>query len=227
MIMGNTCTRNCHFCGINNDKPLPLDPDEPNRIAAAVKKLGLEYVVITSVTRDDLKDGGASHFANVINTLQASNTNLRIEVLIPDFQGSELALNTVLEAKPFVLNHNIETISRLYSQIRPQANYQQSLDLLKRAKKSPLYTKSGFMVGLGESKDEVFAVLNDLFAVGCDIVTIGQYLPPSNAHPKVARYVTPEEFEEYKKFGMNLGFYKVFSGPFVRSSYHAKEIISE
>ncbi|MFH1684597.1 MAG: lipoyl synthase [Candidatus Margulisiibacteriota bacterium] len=235
MILGNICTRSCSFCGVKKGQPPALDPEEPQRIAQAVKKLGLNYVVITSVTRDDLADGGASQFAKVISHLRTHNSELRTpnsklktEVLIPDFQGNENALKIVLDAKPYVLNHNVETVPRLYPDIRPQANYQQSLDLLRRAKKSQacternrgVYTKSGFMVGLGETKEEVFNVLKDLKTAGCDIVTIGQYLSPSRAHPKAERYVHPDEFKEYEVFGKNLGL-EVFAGPFVRSSYHA------
>lgn len=219
MILGNICTRSCRFCGVDKGTPLPPDPDEPERIAKAVKKLGLDYVVITSVTRDDLPDGGANHFAAVINVLR--NT-VRVEVLIPDFQGNQQALKTVLNANPYVLNHNVETVPGLYPIIRPQADYQRSLSLLKTAKKSGVYTKSGFMVGLGENKEEVVSVLKDLRAAECDIITIGQYLPPSKAHLKAERYVLPEEFEEYKEAGNKLGL-KVEAGPFVRSSYHAKD----
>ena len=229
MILGNICTRSCRFCGVEKGKPFAPDPEEPERIAAAVKKLGLNYIVITSVTRDDLPDGGASQFAAAITSLRP----LKVEALIPDFQGDQKALRTVLEANPYVLNHNVETVPSLYPKIRPEANYQQSLILLRRAKNKGtrpeqsrgLYTKSGFMVGLGETKTEVFSVLKDLRSVECDIVTIGQYLPPSKAHPKVERYVLPEEFEEYREIGKNLGFLEVFSGPFVRSSYRAGEII--
>ncbi len=222
MILGNVCSRNCSFCGVAKGSPLPPDPDEPRRIALAVKKLGLNYVVITSVTRDDLPDGGASHFAAVIQELGSVKT----EVLIPDFLGNEASLKTVLDAKPFVVNHNLETVPRLYPIIRPEADYKRSLDIFRNIKKKNqgVYTKSGFMVGLGETKEEVFSVIKDLKAVGCEIVTIGQYLPPSKLHPKVVRYLIPEEYEEYTAFGKQLGI-KVFSGPFVRSSYHAAEVI--
>jgi len=222
MILGDTCTRNCAFCGVTNGKPLPPDPDEPQKIAEAVKKLGLNYVVITSVTRDDLPDGGASHFAQVIRKCRMTNAECRIEVLIPDFKGNDPALRTVLEAKPYILNHNIETVPRLYSKIRPQANYQQSLQLLKTAA-AQVVTKSGFMVGLGEEAAEVEALLSDLKAAGCSLVTIGQYLPPSKDHLQPERYVVPKEFAKYTEFGQKLGL-KVFAGPFVRSSYHAGEI---
>ncbi len=221
MILGDVCTRNCRFCGVEKGTPLPPDPEEPERIAEAVKRLELDYVVITSVTRDDLPDGAASQFAAVITKLHP----LKVEVLIPDFLGSKEALKTVLDANPYVLNHNVETVSRLYAKIRPQANYNRSLNVLKTAKNGELYTKSGLMVGLGETKDEVISVLRDLRSVECDIVTIGQYLPPSKAHLKVERYVLPEEFKEYREIGKKLGFLEVFSGPFVRSSYQAGEII--
>ncbi|KPJ69538.1 lipoyl synthase [candidate division WOR-1 bacterium DG_54_3] len=221
MILGDVCTRNCRFCGISKGKPSPPDPEEPERITLAVKKLGLKYVVITSVSRDDLPDGGASQFAAVIKCLRP----LKVEALIPDFQGSEPALKTVLDAEPYVLNHNLETIPRLYSKIRSQADYQRSLWVLKMAKNRGLYTKSGLMVGLGENKEDVFSALQDLRRVECNIVTIGQYLPPTNVHPKAERYVRPEEFEEYRAFGKALGFLEVFSGSFVRSSYRAGEIM--
>ena len=229
MILGNVCTRHCAFCGVASGQPQAIDPAEPERIAAAVKKLGLSYVVITSVTRDDLPDGGASHYAQVIGNLRLNVAVSKIEVLIPDFQGDQEALRTVIEAKPDVLNHNIETVLRLYSKIRPQAIYQRSLDLLAHAKgaDSSIYTKSGFMVGLGETKEEVAAVLQDLKAANCDIVTIGQYLPPSQAHLQPARFVEPPEFEAYEGLGKELGFLRVKAGPFVRSSYHAGEIIDE
>jgi lipoic acid synthetase len=229
MILGDVCSRNCAFCAVASGQPQPVDPAEPERVAAAVKKLGLNYVVITSVTRDDLPDGGASQFAAVIRSLLVTRYSLQIEVLIPDFQGDTKALKAVLDAKPTVLNHNIETVPRLYPTVRPQAIYQRSLDLLAHAKRadSSIYTKSGFMVGLGETKEEVATALQDLKAASCDIVTIGQYLPPSRAHLQPARYVTPAEFNEYEKIGRGLGLLQVSSGPFVRSSYHAGEIRNE
>ena len=227
LILGDTCTRNCAFCGIVSGRPLPPDPSEPERIAEAVKKLNLNYVVITSVARDDLPDGGARQFAEVVRNLRLNVAVSRIEVLIPDFQGKKTSLQTVLEAGPDVLNHNIETMPRLYSKIRPQADYRRSLELLRRAKefRPAVYTKSGFMVGLGETREEIEAVLRDLRSVNCDIVTIGQYLPPSREHPKPERYVAPEEFTAFKAYGSGLGFLKVSSGPFVRSSYQAEQAI--
>ncbi|OGB89637.1 lipoyl synthase [candidate division WOR-1 bacterium RIFCSPHIGHO2_01_FULL_53_15] len=225
IILGGVCSRSCAFCGVTRGTPLPPDPTEPGRIAEAVKKLGLNYVVITSVTRDDLPDGGAGHFAKVIDELRISNIEYRIEVLIPDFKGEISALKTVLDAKPNVLNHNIETVPRLYSKVRPQASYERSLNTIKRAKAQGgrIYTKSGFMVGLGETKEEAVYVLYDLKKADCDIVTIGQYLPPSRAHLKPPRFVDPAEFEEYQKLGEEMGL-RVFAGPFVRSSYHAAKL---
>lgn len=228
MVLGDTCTRSCSFCGVTHGKPLPPDPTEPERLTRAVEKLGLKYVVITSVTRDDLADGGAGHFAEVIKQLRITNYELRIEVLIPDFKGDEEALRTVLDAQPDVLNHNVETAPRLYPAVRPQADYQRSLRLLANAQRlSPaIYTKSGFMVGLGETKEEVAAVLADLKTANCEIVTIGQYLPPSKAHRQPDRYVTPAEFDEYRAIGQRLGLGQVVAGPFVRSSYHAEATIN-
>jgi lipoic acid synthetase len=224
MILGDTCTRSCAFCGVTPGQPPPVDPIEPERLASAVKKLGLNYVVITSVTRDDLADGGAGHFATTIDVLRSTLHALIIEVLIPDFKGNEEALLVVVNAKPDVLNHNVETVPRLYSEIRPQADYQRSLTLLASAKRlaPAIYTKSGFMVGLGETKEEVAAVLGDLKKFNCDIVTIGQYLPPSRAHRQPSRYVTPAEFAEYQAIGREIGLSQVVAGPFVRSSYHAE-----
>lgn len=227
MILGDVCTRNCSFCAVAGGIPQTVDPDEPKKVLDAVKKLGLKYVVVTSATRDDLPDGGAAHYAKVIENLRLNVAVSKIEVLIPDFCGDEAALKTVLDAKPFVLNHNVETISRLYPKVRPQADYIRSLKLLEMAKKlSPsIYTKSGFMVGLGEADEEIISLLRDLRSVFCDIVTIGQYLPPSSKHFPVSRFVEPETFEWYSRIGRELGFEKVFSGPFVRSSYKAEEIL--
>jgi lipoyl synthase len=228
MILGNVCTRNCAFCAVATGQPQPVDPTEPERISNAVKKLGLNYVVITSVTRDDLQDGGAGQFAGVISQVKSQNSKVKIEVLIPDFKGEEGPLRIVIEAKPDVLNHNIETVPRLYPTIRPQANYERSLELLRTAKtlSGQVYTKSGFMVGLGETKEEVVATLSDLKATGCDLVTIGQYLPPSKAHCQPVRFVEPAEFEKYEELGRGLGFLQISTGPFVRSSYHAQELVS-
>ncbi len=228
MILGDNCTRACAFCGIRHGDPSPPDPDEPALIAEAANKLGLNYIVVTSVMRDDLPDGGASQFVKTIGALRGSNLAARIEVLIPDFRGSLAALQKVVAASPFVINHNLETIKRLYGKIRPQAIYDRSLALIKRVKalKSDIYTKSGFMVGLGESDEEVVATLKDLAAAGCDIITIGQYLPPSPLHLRPERYVEPGLFEQWKNFGKELGI-KVEAGPFVRSSYHAENLVKK
>jgi len=225
MVLGNVCTRNCAFCGIEKGKPEEIDLDEPQKIANAAEALGLKFVVVTSVTRDDLEDGGANHFSKVIRAL--NDKGLQVEVLIPDFKGSHSSLDIVINANPRVINHNIETVPSLYSKIRPMADYQRSLKVLKYVKEREknIYTKSGFMVGLGEREQEVFDVLKDLREVGTDFVTIGQYLPPSRNHLKPQRYVPPEEFDRYKEFGESLGIAKVFSGPFVRSSYQAEELI--
>jgi len=219
MILGNVCTRNCTFCAVSKGKPQPVDPDEPERLAEAASKLGLEYVVVTSVTRDDLPDGGAGHFAKV--TQELHKKGIKTELLIPDFQGNEQALKTVLDSDPEVLNHNVETVPRLYPEVRPKANYLQSLELLNRARDHT--TKSGIMLGLGEKQEEVEEVLDDLIKAGCDFLTIGQYLAPSRYHHPVIDYVHPDKFEELKQIALHKGFKHVASGPFVRSSYHAKE----
>lgn len=225
MILGNVCSRNCRFCNVSNGKSLPIDPFEPVKVAEAVRKLGLKYVVVTSVTRDDLPDGGASQFANVIHALKSVSEDISVEVLTPDFQGDGNALSIVVNAKPKVLNHNIETIERLYPMVRPEANYLRSLDFINNVKKldPDIYSKSGFMVGLGETKDEVKKLLFDLNAHGCDIVTIGQYLSPSAKHFPVQEYIHPDIFQMYKEMGMEMGFKYVASAPFVRSSYNASE----
>jgi lipoic acid synthetase len=226
MILGNICTRNCTFCGVITGKPLPLDPDEPERLSAAVKELALRYVVITSVCRDDIPDGGATQFVRVINALHSNNPGVKIEVLIPDFRGSLPALDKVVAAKPTVLNHNIETVPRLYREVRPQAKYHCSLEVLKMVKylNKSLLTKSGLMLGLGEREDEVIAVMKDLRGAGCDIITLGQYLRPSLRHHEVVEYITPEEFERYKAIGEEIGFSGVISGPLVRSSFEAENM---
>ena len=225
MILGNICTRNCTFCAVTKGKPLTPDPQEPEHIVTAVDKLGLRYVVITSVTRDDLPDGGASQFAQTIKAIHEYDPNIMVEVLIPDFRGSLSALQTVIDASPAILNHNIETVPRLYSEVRPEANYQRSLELLKRAKmfNNRILTKSGFMLGLGEVRQEVIELMADLREAGCALLTIGQYLQPSLRHHKVMKFVPPEEFEEYANIGKQLGFRHVVSGPLVRSSFHAAE----
>lgn len=203
-------------------RPLPLDPDEPARVAAAVASLGLAYAVITSVTRDDLPDGGAAHFAAVIRAIRAKNPETRIEALIPDFGGDAAALGRVLEAGPDVLNHNLETTEALYPRIRrPRENYRRSLDVLAAAKKRGALTKSGLMIGLGESGEDILRTLTDLRRAGCDLLTVGQYLQPTAAHPPVAKYYTPEEFEAFAAAARRAGFLEVVSGPLVRSSYDA------
>lgn len=221
MILGNICTRNCAFCAVEKGKPDLVDPDEPRKIKEAAEKLNLQYVVVTSVTRDDLPDSGASQFVKVIKALKPKP----VEVLIPDLKGSWDDLKKIIEAGPAVINHNVETVSRLYPEIRNKASYSLSLELLRKAKTRDIYTKSGFMVGLGEDDREVISLLGDLRAVGCDIVTIGQYLSPSKNHIKPVRYVHPETFEWYSRIGERMGFLSVFSGPFVRSSYKAEEIL--
>jgi len=227
MILGNVCTRRCGFCAVQKGAPLPVDYDEPRRVADAVAALGLRYAVITSVNRDDRKDGGAELFALTIRAIRAKVPDCKVEVLIPDFQGSEAALALVMEAAPDVLNHNIETVPRLYRQVRLGARYQRSLDLLAAAKRmSPATpTKSGLMVGLGESTDEVVDVMRDLRRSQVDILTVGQYLRPSPRHLPVARFVSPEEFAAYRRLGLEMGFAHVESGPLVRSSYHADSAV--
>jgi lipoic acid synthetase len=224
MIMGSICTRGCRFCAVDKGCPEPLDEDEPRRVAEAARKLGLKHVVITCVTRDDIPDGGALHFAKTVEELKKI-PNLSIEVLVSDFKGNDDSIKTVVKAHPDVINHNVETVPRLYSRVRPQANYQRSLDLLKRVKEldDSIYTKSGIMVGLGETEEEVISVMKDLLEINCDMMTIGQYLQPSKKHIDVVEYITPERFERYKKIGYDLGFKYIASGPLVRSSYHAGE----
>lgn len=227
MILGNRCTRNCSFCAVKKGDPLPLDPEEPKNVARAVKKLGLRYVVITSVTRDDVEDGGAGQFADTIREIKRlSGEETKIEVLIPDFKGSLSSLKVVVEAKPDVLNHNLETVSRLYPVVRPLANYERSLRLLKQARElnRSIHTKSGLMVGVGEDFEEVIEAMRDLRGTGCEILTIGQYLRPSSEHLEVKEYLRPERFREYERIGRSLGFLSVVSGPFVRSSYQAREV---
>ena len=223
MILGNICTRSCGFCDVPTGRPVGLDLDEPRRVADAIRKLGLKHAVITSVNRDELKDGGSSVWAETIRQVRKANPNCTIEVLIPDFKGSEAALLTVLEAKPDILAHNTETVPRLYRTVRPQANYKQSLEVLKRAKDHGFVTKTGLMLGLGEEIEEVYQVMSDLRGVRCDILTLGQYLRPSQQHLPVVRYYPPEEFRTLKIKGEEMGFQHVESGPLVRSSYHADE----
>ncbi len=225
MILGDICTRNCRFCAVRKGKPLPVDEEEPSRVAEVVKILGLKYVVVTSVTRDDLPDGGALQFVRVIEEIRKVAPDVKVEVLIPDFAGNIDALRMVAAAKPFVVNHNVETVPRLYPDVRPMADYNRSLSVLQNVKRySPgILTKSGIMVGLGESFDEVISVMRDLREVDCDMLTIGQYLKPTPFALDVVEFVHPSVFEEFKKRGEELGFKKVFSAPLVRSSYHAEE----
>ena len=226
MILGSSCTRNCRFCNVTSNAPTPVDPDEPQRVADTVLKLKLTYVVVTSVTRDDLPDGGASHFARVIQAIKKADSGIRVEVLIPDFQGDVKALETVARAKPDVINHNIETVKGLYARVRPQAQYQRSLDLIRNITEGfpGLPTKSGIMVGLGETIEELEATFRDLYDHGCNILTVGQYLQPTRAHLSVEKFYSPQEFEQLDRMARNIGFKQVAAGPFVRSSYKAREL---
>ncbi len=229
MLGGDTCTRHCGFCAVTKGTPGALDKDEPRHVAEAVRHLNLAHAVITSVNRDDLVDGGASHWAETIREVRSMNPECRVEVLIPDFNGDEAALNTVLDAEPDVLNHNTETIARLYKRVRPDAKYEQTLTLLARAsrrrdaEKRGMLIKSGIMVGLGETFDEVVELMKDLRHASCNIMTIGQYLQPHARRLPVERYVTPEEFTRWREVGMDLGFHHVESSPLTRSSYHARQ----
>ncbi len=227
LVLGDTCTRNCRYCNVKHGTPLPLNPNEPKDVADSVKKLDLKYAVITSVTRDDLKDGGASVFYEVVKEIKKLNSSCRVEVLIPDFKGDEKALQTVIDAKPDVINHNIEVVEKLFPEIRPQGNYKTSLELLKNIKKinKNMTTKSGFMLGLGESKEQIIKTMQDLRKASVDFLTIGQYLQPTREHFDIKKYYTPEEFNEFEKIAMDLGFAHVESGPLVRSSYHAEKAI--
>ncbi len=225
MILGDTCTRTCGFCDVKTGRPAFVDWDEPNRVAQSVADLGLKHVVITSVNRDELKDGGASVFSKCIELIRKKTPQCSIEILIPDFQGDEKAFEIIMQNPPDILNHNLETVPRLYHAVRPQADYQRSLNLIKWFKNKGLRTKSGIMVGIGEKTDEVLELMNDLKTHNCDIMTIGQYLQPTKNHLPVDRYVTLEEFALYKKNGTKLGFQAVESGPLVRSSYHAEKHI--
>jgi lipoic acid synthetase len=229
LILGNVCTRSCPFCDIRNGKPLAVDPHEPERVADAARRLGLRYVVVTSVNRDELPDGGAGHFAATIRAIRAAIPAGRVEVLIPDFLGDSDALRTVLEAEPDVLNHNMETVKRLYKRARPAGRYERSLTLLRTvaAWTPEIPAKSGLMVGLGETVEEVEELLRDLRDQGVSMVTVGQYLPPSAAHLPLERYVPPSEFAHYREYGLSLGIRQVASGPLVRSSFHAEEQAGE
>lgn len=228
MILGKVCTRNCTFCNVTKGEPETVDHEEPHKVAVAVEKLKLKHAVITSVTRDDLQDGGAGHFAEVVKEIQKLGQAITVEVLIPDFDGNEAALEKVIASKPDIINHNIETVPELYSRVRPRANYERSLALLKAVKEkdNTILTKSGIMLGLGESEAAVIEVMKDLRSVGCDIITIGQYLAPSSQHHPVIEYIHPDIFEKYKNIGIDLGFKNVVSAPLVRSSYHADEVLA-
>lgn len=223
MILGDTCTRTCGFCDVKTGRPTFVDWDEPNRVAQSVVDLGLKHVVITSVNRDELKDGGAAIFSKTIELIRQQSPECTIEILIPDFQGSEEAFEIIMQNPPDILNHNLETVQRLYHAVRPQADYQRSLDLIKWFKNRGLRTKSGIMVGIGEETEEVLELMKDLKNHDCDIMTIGQYLQPTKTHLPVDRYVTLEEFALYKETGKIIGFKAVESGPLVRSSYHAEK----
>jgi lipoic acid synthetase len=229
LILGDICTRNCTFCAVTKGTPAPPDPSEPSNLLEAVRKLGLKYTVITSVTRDDLPDGGASHFTKTIRHLRDNIAEVTVEVLIPDFLGSKSALKMVIDSGPQVINHNVETVRRLYPEVRPKADYNRSVGLLARIKEvSPnTVTKSGLMLGLGETREEVTELMSDLREADCDLLTIGQYLQPSVRHHPVVRYILPDEFTEYEIIGRNMGFTDVASAPLVRSSYKAAEMYSK
>ncbi len=227
MILGDICTRNCRFCAVTHGKPSAIDPCEPDMVARTAKQLALQHVVVTSVTRDDLADGGAAQFAATILAIRCESPDVTIEVLIPDFRGQKAPLRRVVTAGPDVLNHNVETVPRLYPLVRPEAGYKQSLELLKRApslsQNKDMTTKSGIMLGLGEREDEVVGVMEDLLEAGCQILTLGQYLCPSPQHHPLVEYVHPDRFDQLAELGRELGFQQVVAGPLVRSSYHAAE----
>lgn len=226
LIMGSVCTRNCRYCNISCQRPEPLDENEPLHVAQAVKDLGLKYAVITSVTRDDLPDGGANHFAKCINEIRKISPNTKIEILTPDFKGNEESLNTIIKAHPDVFNHNIETARDIFKTVRPQGNYDTSLGVLKYVKEnSDIKTKSGFMIGLGEDIEQIKQTITDLHSVNCDILTIGQYIQPSKEHLPVAKYYNPEEYEELKDIAKNIGIKYFQIGPLVRSSYNAAKLV--
>ncbi len=227
MIMGNHCTRNCKFCNVTTRKPLPLDPEEPKHVAEAVKELGIQHAVITSVDRDDLEDEGANHFADVCRQVKEMNPDVTVELLIPDFHAKEELLDIVLASKPDVLNHNVETVPEFFEEICPQSNFEDSIHVLEYAKEKGFVTKSGMMVGFGETPEMVYNVMKRLREVGVDMLTIGQYLQPSKEHIEVVEYVHPDQFAEYKERGLEMGFKRVESSPFVRSSYHAEALVEE
>jgi lipoic acid synthetase len=228
LILGNTCTRKCGFCGIRHGAPMPLDKDEPRRVVEAIGRMGIRHAVVTSVTRDDCADGGAGQFADVVRRIHGELPGVSVEVLVPDFAGNQGALETVLQTQPEVFNHNIETVPRLYSIARPQAIYRRSLEILARAAeyKVRLKVKSGLMVGLGESFEEVGSTLAEMHDAGCSMVTIGQYLRPTQSQLAVVEFVTPERFNDYRDVALSIGFTEVSSAPFVRSSYKAAEFLA-
>lgn len=226
MIAGDRCTRACKFCAVDTAKPLPLEQNEPERVAEATQRLGLKHVVITAVARDDIQDGGADHFHQTIHAVREKSPGIIIEILVPDFNSRDEAIKHVLNAKPEIFNHNLETVRRLTPSVRSRAMYDRSLEVLTKVKAmspTPLYTKSGIMLGLGESEEELKQALRDLRSAQCDILTLGQYLQPSTQHLPVAEYITPEKFEEFGQYAREIGFLHVASGPMVRSSYHADD----
>jgi len=229
LILGDVCTRHCTFCAVKKGTPVPVDESEPQHLLKAVKSLGLEYVVITSVTRDDLADGGATQFVKAIELLHQQGNGVKVEVLIPDFGGSAEALKTVIQAKPEVINHNVETVPRLYPEVRPEASYNHSLELLCEVKRMDptIVAKSGLMLGLGETKEEVIEVMRDLREANCDLLTIGQYLRPSPSHHPVVAFISPEEFSAYEQIGRKMGLIEVAAAPLVRSSYKASELYAK
>jgi lipoic acid synthetase len=228
MIAGDRCTRSCRFCAVSTAKPLPLEADEPERVAEATRRMRLKHVVITAVARDDLPDGGAGHFKRTIQAVRQSSPGIVIEVLVPDFNDKDLSIEDVLSARPHIFNHNLETVRRLTPQVRSRATYDRSLAVLGKVKAragNSIYTKSGMMLGLGEVQEEVHQALSDLRGVGCDILTLGQYLQPTRAHLPVVEFIAPARFEEYRRVAVQMGFVHVASGPLVRSSYHADEFV--
>ncbi|HET9136471.1 MAG TPA: lipoyl synthase, partial [Candidatus Kapabacteria bacterium] len=225
MILGDTCTRSCGFCAVKTGRPTSLDTDEPNRVAEATRLMNLRHVVITSVNRDELPDGGAGVFAKTIEAVRAMNPNTRIEVLIPDFKARDESLRLIFDARPDILNHNTETVPSMYRMVRPQAKYRWSLGVLQKAKSEGFITKTGIMLGLGESREELITVMADLVEIKVDILTLGQYLQPTPHHLPVARFLHPDEFSELREIGLEMGFKNVESGPLVRSSYHAADHI--
>ncbi len=229
MILGDVCTRSCRFCGVKKGKPKSVDHGEPERIAEMARILGLKHIVITSVTRDDLEDGGAEHFARCVNEIHHTCPEATVEVLIPDFMGKTDSLAVVMNSRPDILNHNVETVPRLYSKIRPEADFKRSLNILKESKEinPEIITKSGLMVGIGESRDEVISVMKLLHDVECDVVTIGQYLAPSTKSYPVHEYIDPAVFSEYENIGKQIGIRWIYAGPYVRSSYNAEELMKE